>query len=64
MTNNDILRNIRYILDYDDSKMAEIFSLAHYDVSRSEICNWLKKEYTPDFKELDDINGSFLAATN
>ncbi len=56
MTNNDILRNIRYILDYDDSKMSEIFSLADYDVSRSEICDWLKKEDNPDFKELDDID--------
>ena len=34
MTNNDVLRRIRYIFDLSDSKMIAIFKLADDDVSR------------------------------
>ena len=44
MTNNDILRRIRYAFDFNDKKMMKIFALADYDASREEISNWLKKE--------------------
>ncbi len=44
MTNNDVLRRIRYIFDYSDSKMIAIFALAHSKVTRAEVSNWLKQE--------------------
>ena len=44
MTNNDILRRLRYAFDFNDKKMMKIFALADYDASREEISNWLKKE--------------------
>jgi uncharacterized protein YehS (DUF1456 family) len=44
MTNNDILRRIRYIFDFDDSKMIAIFGLAGHQVMRGQISDWLKKE--------------------
>lgn len=44
MTNNDILRRLRYAFDFNDKKMIKIFALADYDASREEISNWLKKE--------------------
>ncbi|MGY8860440.1 MAG: DUF1456 family protein, partial [Pseudomonadales bacterium] len=34
MTNNDILRRLRYVFDFNDAKMIEIFALADVDVRR------------------------------
>lgn len=54
MTNNDILRRIRYIFDIDDSTMISIFGLADYQVTRELISDWLKKEEDPAFQECSD----------
>jgi uncharacterized protein YehS (DUF1456 family) len=54
MTNNDIMRRIRYIFDFSDPKMIEIFALAGHKVTRSQISDWLKKEEDPTFLELND----------
>lgn len=54
MTNNDVLRRIRYIFDYSDSKMIAIFGSADYQVTREQISDWLKKEDDPAFKKLND----------
>lgn len=54
MTNNDILRRLRYILDFDDSKMMDIFGLADHKVTREQVCSWLKKEEEPDYHSLND----------
>ncbi|NNC95801.1 MAG: DUF1456 family protein [Chitinophagales bacterium] len=44
MTNNDILRRIRYLFDFSDLKMIAIFKLANYDVRKAKLYDWLKKE--------------------
>jgi uncharacterized protein YehS (DUF1456 family) len=54
MTNNDILRRIRYIFDFDDSKMIEIFGLVDRTVTRAEISDWLKKEDDPAYRACKD----------
>lgn len=54
MDNNDVIRRIRYIFDYNDSKMIELFGLADLKVSRSDISNWLKQESDKAFMELTD----------
>lgn len=54
MTNNDILRRIRYIFDFNDSKVISIFSLADLEVSREEISDWLKKDDDPAFTKFKD----------
>ncbi len=54
MTNNDLLRRIRYTFDYSDSKMVEIFSLADYEVTQDQVKNWLKKEDNPSFSKCKD----------
>lgn len=56
MENNDILRRIRYILDYNDAKMIEIFALANLKVSWADFNGWLKKDDDPNYKELSDKN--------
>ncbi len=54
MTNNDVLRRVRYIFDLNDSKVISIFALAELEVSREEISNWLKKDDDKAFVELSD----------
>ncbi len=54
MTNNDILRRIRYTFGLDDSKMIAIFGLADHQVTRAQISDWLKKEDDPAYQECSD----------
>ena len=54
MTNNDILRRIRYLFDFSDLKMIALFKLANYDVGKAEVSNWLKKEDDPLLIEITD----------
>lgn len=56
MTNNDVLRRIRYILDLGDDKMIAIFALAGRAVTRAEVSDWLKKEGDPAFCECRDAD--------
>ncbi len=54
MTNNDILRRVRYIFDFNDTKMISIFGLADYRVTREQISDWLKKDDDPAYKSVSD----------
>ena len=54
MTNNDILRRIRYIFDFSNSKMATIFDLAGYPVTKDQVSNWLKKDEDSGYQKCDD----------
>lgn len=56
MTNNDILRRIRYTFDFSDSKMIELFKLADSNVTRAQISDWLKKEEDPEQQSLHDVD--------
>lgn len=47
MTNNDILRRLRYMFDFSDLKMIELFKLADYKVELTDLNCWLKKEDDP-----------------
>jgi len=54
VTNNDILRRIRYIFNYNDNKMIAIFALANYQATREQVSDWLKKEDDPAYKNCPD----------
>jgi uncharacterized protein YehS (DUF1456 family) len=54
MTNNDVLRRIRYVFDFGDDKMIKLFAQAECAVTREQVSNWLKKEDRDDFQVLDD----------
>ncbi|TKG91073.1 DUF1456 family protein [Puteibacter caeruleilacunae] len=56
MTNNDIMRRVRYAFDLDDQQMIEVFAAADKDVTRSQVSNWLKKDTELDFCVLYDID--------
>ena len=55
MTNNDILRCIRYTFNFSDSKMVAIFSLANLDLTCEQVSDWLKNEGDPTYKNCTDI---------
>ena len=55
MTNNDVLRRVRYTFNLDDSGMITIIGLAGLEVTRAEISNWLKKDDDPDYVGLSDL---------
>ena len=54
MTNNDVLRRIRYTFDFGDSKIIDIFAQADYQVTREQISDWLKKDEDPAFQKCSD----------
>ncbi len=61
MTNNDVLRRIRYIFNLSDSAMMAVFGLGECEVTREQVSDWLKKEDDPAFEAIDDSRfASFL----
>ena len=61
MTNNDILRRIRYTFAFNDSTMIAIFKHVEYDTDREQISNWLKQDNHEDYAGCGDIQfASFL----
>ena len=54
MTNNDLLRRIRFVFDFNDTEMIAIFSQADRDVTRAQISDWLKREDDPAYQECND----------
>jgi len=61
MTNNDILRQLRYALNINDSRMIEIFKLADHEIEQSNLTGLLKKEDEEGFVICGDaVLGYFL----
>lgn len=56
MPHNDILRRIRFIFNFNDTKMVELFTLPNQEITRAQISDWLKKDEDPAFVELDDYH--------
>tara|TARA_R110002072_G_scaffold170552_2_gene324247 strand:+ start:196222 stop:196701 length:480 start_codon:yes stop_codon:yes gene_type:complete len=51
---NDVLRRIRYIFDLNDNQVIEVFAGADCEVSRDQVCAWLKQEDDPGFVKIAD----------
>ena len=63
MTNNDILRRLRYVFDLADTKIVKMFVLVGTKVEQDEVTCWLKKDEDPWFKTCSDEKmASFLNA--
>ena len=56
MTNNDILRRLRYAFDFGDDKMIGLFKEGGGEVDRGQVSNWLKKASDPAYELCDDIS--------
>ncbi|MBC7740766.1 MAG: DUF1456 family protein [Bdellovibrionaceae bacterium] len=54
MTNNDVIRSVRYILNISDQKLAEIFKLADLEVPVVDIKDFLLDEEDSNYLRCDD----------
>ena len=54
MTNNDVVRSIRYTFDFNDFTMIEIIKSGGETVDRELVANWLKRDDEPEFEEMYD----------
>ena len=48
------MRRVRYIFDFSDSEIKELFSSVEMDVDKDQIINWMKKEEDEGFTTLYD----------
>ncbi len=54
MTNNDIIRRIRYIFDFKEPKIIDLFAQADQQVSAQQVNSWLLKDDDPAQQKLSD----------
>jgi len=54
LTNNDVLRRVRYTFDLKDSTMVEIFALADFTTNQEQVTAWLRKDEDEKFAALSD----------
>ena len=52
MINNDILRRLRYALNINDAKVAELIERAGKKTSEEEVSNWFKREDETGYLEM------------
>jgi len=52
MTNNDTLRRLRYALNIDDAKVADVITLTGRTTTPAEVAGWLKREDEAGYVEL------------
>jgi len=61
VTNNDVLRRIRYTFDLRDQKVIDIFALTQVTVTKEQVKSWLLKDEDAEMVALaDDELSSFL----
>ena len=60
MTNNDILRRIRYIFDLSDSKMIGVFKSSDHQFTRAQVSDWLKPEEDSEYKNCTDTQMAYF----
>jgi len=49
MNNNDVLRQLRFIFNFSNKEMIQIFKLGELGVEEEEVIKWMKKEEDPNF---------------
>lgn len=57
MTNNDILRRLRYCFNYNNHKMLKVFDAAKVrQASTAEFKEWLKRDDEDGYKAMKDVD--------
>ncbi len=56
MTNNDVIRSLRYILKINNAEVVKIFALADLEVPLQDVEDFLKDEEHPDYLRCDDLS--------
>ncbi|HWD30912.1 DUF1456 family protein [Pseudomonas caricapapayae] len=61
MIHNDVLRSLRYLLDVNDAKLADIIKLTGFEVATDDIVSYLKKDEEEGFVRCpDEVIAHFL----
>ncbi|MEG0858951.1 MAG: DUF1456 family protein [Pseudomonas sp.] len=61
MIHNDVLRSLRYLLDVNDAKLADIIKLSGFEVATDDIVSYLKKDEEEGFVRCpDEVIAHFL----
>ena len=60
MINNDVMRRLRYILDFNDNQMIGVFSQADYPATVEQLRGWLRKDDDPAFVAISDLQFSLF----
>ena len=55
LTNNDLLRSLRFSLNVHDYGMIAIFALTEVTVTKEQVVAWLKKDEDEGFTPIDDV---------
>jgi uncharacterized protein YehS (DUF1456 family) len=62
LTNNDVLRRLRYTFNFNDQKVIAIFAAGDLTVTREQTSNWLKQDDDPAYVNCPDT--TFAAFLN
>ncbi|MGI2259299.1 DUF1456 family protein [Shewanella sp. GXUN23E] len=54
MTNNDILRRLRYVLDLSDGKVIRLYAKVKHEMPQETLHDMLRKDDEPGFKPCSD----------
>ena len=54
MTNNDVLRRLRYVFDFADTKLVKMIASVGADIGQDEVTRWLKKDDDPWYLRCSD----------
>jgi uncharacterized protein YehS (DUF1456 family) len=54
VTNNDVLRSLRYALNFSETKIVEVCKLANLTIARTDVADLLKKEDEAGYVECND----------
>ena len=60
MTNNDILRRLRYLFSLNDLKIIELFQLTNYELKKTDVNDWFKPEDEKSHLMMRDVDLSIL----
>ena len=61
MMNNDVLRSVRYMLDISDGKIVDITRLGGFEVSKTDVIAFMKKEDEEGYLDCgDEVMAHFL----
>ncbi|NIB39865.1 DUF1456 family protein [Pseudomaricurvus alkylphenolicus] len=55
MTNNDVLRRLRYVFDLADTKIVKLFVLAGGEVELSQVNRWLRRDDDAYYRNCPDV---------
>ena len=55
MTNNDILRRLRYALQLNDAQLVKVIAHTEKKVTVGEVASWLKPENDPDLVAVEEV---------